>query len=171
MEALMNLFSLKISLLALSGALLSACGSDSDKPAERLANDLQQAIEASAAGQGMDAFMLPDESNLAAIPADPANPLTAEKVRLGQMLYHETGLATASTDIARTGTWSCASCHHVAAGFKAGLPQGIADGGEGFGLSGEARLLGPGLDGNAAAGSPQLPDIQPIASPTTLNAA
>lgn len=167
----MTNFTFKMSLLVLSGAFVSACGSDSDAPLDRLGDDLQQAIEASAVGQTMDAFVLPDESDLAAIPADPANPLTAEKVRLGQMLYHETGLATAGTDVARTGTWSCASCHHVGAGFKAGIPQGIADGGEGFGLLGEARVLGAGLDGSAAPGSPLLPDLQPLASPTTLNVA
>ncbi|MEM7083001.1 MAG: cytochrome c peroxidase [Pseudomonadota bacterium] len=124
-----------------------------------------------AAHGGIASFTLPDETAFDDIPADPANPITAEKVALGQVLYHETGLATQATDINRTGTYSCATCHHSSAGFKAGVPQGIADGGEGFGLVGEGRLLGDNMDATAPAGSPLLPDIQPVASPTTLNVA
>ena len=159
-------------LPCLSVALLfSGCSSNDDAqdPTATLSAELTTAI--AAAGPGRDAFVLPDETDLDAIPADPSNPLTAEKVALGQLLYHETGFATAPNDMARVGTYSCATCHHVEAGFKAGVPQGIADGGEGFGLIGEGRLLGAGLDGNAAADSPLRPDIQPVASPTTLNVA
>ncbi len=154
-----------------SAATLAACSSDDPSPTEALTAELTQAVESASDGEGLAAFTLPQETDLAQIPADPANPLTAEKVALGQMLYHETGLATAATDVARTGTYSCATCHHVAAGFKAGVPQGIADGGEGFGLVGEARVLGAGMDASAAAGAPESPDIQPAASPTTLNVA
>lgn len=159
-------------LLSVSFAtLLAACGSDSQSIEERLSDELEQSVVAAANGAGLAAFTLPDETDLANIPTDPLNPLTAEKVALGQMLYHETGLSTAGTDVARTGTYSCASCHHFAAGFKAGVPQGVADGGEAFGLVGEARILGAGMDPGAADGDPLKPDLQPLASPTTLNVA
>lgn len=150
-------------------AVASGCSSDSPSATEVLSDELKTLIANS--GPGLDSFVLPDETAYDLIPSDPTNPITAEKVALGQMLYHETGLATEATDIARTGTYSCATCHHSAAGFKAGVPQGISDGGEGFGLVGEGRLLGNGMDAGAAANSPHRPDIQPVASPTTLNVA
>lgn len=160
------------SLFYVAAALgMIACKSEGPSELESLNATLRASVEAAADGAGLDGFILPDSKNFDAIPADPANPLTAEKVALGQLLYHETGLATAATDSARAGTYSCATCHHVAAGFKAGVPQGIADGASGFGLVGEARLLNSGLDASAPAGSPLLPDIQPLASPTTLNSA
>lgn len=147
---------------------LAACG-DSFDPVEKLSTDLNEAI--TAVGPGLEAFVLPDETDLDAIPADPSNPLTAEKVALGQLLYHETGLGTQPNDVARSGTYSCATCHHSEAGFKSGVPQGIGEGGMGFGLVGEGRQLDDGLDGAAPADSPLRPDIQPVASPTTLNVA
>ncbi|MEL6544721.1 MAG: cytochrome-c peroxidase, partial [Myxococcota bacterium] len=152
------------SLITFAALATAACGEDGPFLNDDLAAALEQA-------GGEASFLLPEETDLANIPADPANPLTAEKVELGQLLYHETGLATAPNDESRMGTYSCASCHHAAAGFKAGVPQGIADGGEGFGTVGEGRLLRFGLDGTAPAMSPLRPDIQPVASPTTLNVA
>jgi cytochrome c peroxidase len=61
-------------------------------------------------------------------------------------------------------TYSCASCHHVDAGFQAGRVQGIGDGGMGFGIKGEARTPSPhyGMD--------EL-DVQPIRTPSALNVA
>ncbi|MEO0424197.1 MAG: cytochrome c peroxidase [Pseudomonadota bacterium] len=154
--------------------VLAGCSNSSDDNSsfiDALSTDLSKALQGAGGGAGPTLFLLPDENDLDSIPADPANPLTAQKVALGQMLYHETGLATIPNDVARTGTYSCATCHHADAGFKAGVPQGIADGGEAFGLVGEARVLSAGLDGNAPATSPLRPDIQPVASPTTLNVA
>ncbi|MBT8078572.1 MAG: cytochrome-c peroxidase [Gammaproteobacteria bacterium] len=154
--------------------LLGACSGDFDREAyeQAVATDaLESAIEAASGGVGMESFMFPESDDLAAIPADPSNPLTAEKVALGQLLYHDTALAMNPNDPARSGTYSCASCHHADAGFKAGLPQGIAEGGIGFGLVGEGRVLDDGMDAAAAADSPLRPDIQPLTSPATLNVA
>ena len=160
----------RMTLLAVSVAVLSGCGnSDSPTAAEVLDAELKVAV--GAVGPGLAAFTLPDETDLAAIPADPANPLTAEKVALGQMLYHETGLATSPNDPANSGTYSCATCHHAGAGFKSGVAQGIGEGGQGFGVVGEGRLLSAGLDAAAPSDSPLRPDVQPVASPTTLNVA
>lgn len=149
-------------------ATITAC-SDSKSVTEQLSDELKTSL--ATAGPGLEAFILPDETDLDQIPADPANPLTAEKVALGQLLYHETGLATMANDVERIGTFSCATCHHSEAGFKAGVPQGISDGGHGFGLVGEGRVLNDGMDASAPANSPLRPDIQPLASPTTLNVA
>jgi cytochrome c peroxidase len=61
-------------------------------------------------------------------------------------------------------TYSCASCHHVDAGFQSGLKQGIGEGGLGFGVHGEGRIK------NAMYPESEL-DVQPIRTPTTLNVA
>jgi cytochrome c peroxidase len=121
-------------------------------------------------GLGISAFILPDSADLNNIPQDPSNPLTPEKVALGQMLFHETALATEGVNDELAGTWSCASCHHGAAGFKSGVPQGIAEGGEGFGLKGENRIFAAGFD-KASADPKLIPDVQPAASPAVLNVA
>lgn len=151
--------------------VLVACNDDnpSSSQSSALNNDLIQAIEQVSDGEGLDAFILPASDDFGSIPQDPNNTLTAEKVVLGQMLYHETALATEGVSD-REGTWSCASCHHAAAGFKAGVPQGIAEGGEGFGSAGEGRTFATGFDGEAS--DPALkPDIQPVTSPAVLNVA
>ncbi|MEM7277237.1 MAG: cytochrome c peroxidase [Pseudomonadota bacterium] len=170
----MNLRRLSPALLAISSLVISACSSDTspeEREFARATESLKTAITSASGGQGLAAFTLPDPSDLANIPADPSNPLTAEKVALGQLLYHETALAQNPNDPAHQNDYSCASCHHVAAGFKSGVPQGIAEGGTGFGLVGEGRVLRAGMDASAPAGSPLLPDLQPLASPTVLNAA
>lgn len=113
---------------------------------------------------GRAAFLLPDETNLDAIPQDPRNPLTAEKVALGQLLFHETGIATEAVTAGGLKTYSCASCHFAGAGFQAGTFQGIGDGGEGFGFNGERRAM-------ATTSDPDSLDVQPIRTPAALNGA
>src|SRR4051794_31233596 len=85
-------------------------------------------------------FILPQSNDLASIPQDPQNPLTAEKVQLGQLLFHETKLGGNPKVASGIYTYSCASCHHAEAGFQSGLAQGIGEGGIGFGLTGEGRV-------------------------------
>ena len=131
---------------------------------------LEARLLAAANGGGLAAFRMPASDALAAIPQDPSNPLTAAKVELGKFLFHETGLATAGVNPGARGTWSCASCHQVAAGFKAGIRQGIGEGGSGFGTDGQLRMMTAGFAADAA--DPALrPDVQPLASPTILNVA
>lgn len=121
---------------------------------------------------GLDGFKLPAPDQLNLIPQDWVNnPLTSQKVALGALLYHETAVGTETPSQDRQETYSCATCHHAAAGFKAGIPQGIADGGVGFADAGASRVLGEGLNPDALDGDPDKPDIQPVASPTTLNSA
>lgn len=111
-------------------------------------------------------FLLPDADDLGRIPQDPLNPLSPEKVRLGQLLYHETCLGVVNVREEGYETYSCSSCHFAQAGFQANRPQGIAEGGVGFGVSGEGREFNPDyLTG------PEFPDVQPIRTPASMNAA
>jgi cytochrome c peroxidase len=135
-----------------------------------LHQQLESAIILAAPEGGLSTFILPESDDFDTIPQDPNNPLTAEKVWLGQLLFHETQLATKGVDPSLANTWSCASCHQAAAGFKSGVAQGIGEGGIGFGSRGEARVLA--LDFDAASDDPtRVPDVQPMTSPTILNAA
>ncbi len=148
-------------------AITSACDGEDSEQAE-LSRQLRRVLETTPTG--LQGFILPESSQLAQIPQDPNNPLTSEKVRLGQMLFHDPVFATDGRNSEATGTWSCASCHHAQAGFKSGLPQGIGEGGVGFGDRGEGRRLAAGFD--PASPDPQwVPDVQPLASPTVLNVA
>lgn len=110
------------------------------------------------------ALVLPESTDFSSIPNDINNTITQAKVHLGQMLYHETGLAKNPAIDEGMNTYSCASCHHVAAGFQSGLAQGIGDGGVGFGLFGEGRSKSPDYD-------EEMIDVQPIKTPSVLNAA
>lgn len=88
----------------------------------------------------LDDYILPDVSNLAGIPAGIGNPLTEEKVELGKLLFHETALGRDAINPAMVRTFSCSSCHIVEAAFTPGAPQGVADGGLGFGTDGNGRV-------------------------------
>ncbi|MFS4493282.1 cytochrome-c peroxidase [Maribacter sp. 2308TA10-17] len=104
------------------------------------------------------------DNSLASIPQDPKNPITQAKIDLGKLLFHETGLALDPKQSEGMGTYSCASCHQSKAGFQSGMKQGIGEGGSGFGLFGEARIMDSNYD-------EALIDVQPIRSPTILNTA
>ncbi|MFT4565417.1 MAG: cytochrome c peroxidase [Saprospiraceae bacterium] len=85
-------------------------------------------------------YILPDQGDWDNIPQDRRNPLTDVKVSLGEMLFYETGLAMDAKFNEGIGTYSCASCHLPTAGMRPGAPQGVADGGVGYGVNGENRL-------------------------------
>ncbi|WP_378186489.1 cytochrome-c peroxidase [Aquimarina sp. W85] len=115
-------------------------------------------------GVGASFFMLPESNQFNAIPQDPLNPITAEKVELGKLLFHETATGGSPKLATNLFTYSCASCHHAAAGFSAGIRQGIGEVGVGFGATGESRMFDVNVPVSQA-------DIQPIRSPTVLNVA
>ena len=155
------------SALVLGVLFLTACG---DGEAPELPTDtgdpaLQRELtDAIAAAGGTAAFTMPASDDYTNIPQDPLNPITAEKVELGQFLFHETGLALNAKETFAKGTFSCASCHMASAGFQAGRVQGIADGGIGIGQRGEGRVRNALYDGDSL-------DVQPIRTPTNLNLA
>ena len=108
-------------------------------------------------------LILPESNDFASIPQDPKNPLSVEKIQLGQLLFHETRLGGAPKIRQGLFTYSCASCHHAEAGFQSGLAQSLGEGGIGFGITGEARV-------------PSLPfrdsvDAPAIRAPSALNTA
>ncbi len=123
--------------------LLAGCTKDKMPRLVELDNQLRLNIQAVSPDNTVDYYIIDDENDLANIPADPLNPLTREKVELGKLMFYETGLGVDSKFEFGSGTYSCATCHIPEAGFRPGTFQGIADGGEGFGVNGEDRTKHP----------------------------
>ncbi|WP_082832475.1 cytochrome-c peroxidase [Aquimarina aggregata] len=122
------------------------------------------ALDSVSNGVGASFFMLPESNDYPNIPQDPLNPITDAKVTLGKLLFHETATGGNPKVSANLETYSCASCHHAAAGFGAGLRQGLGEGGAGFSPNGSGRIINSITPLN-------LVDIQPLKSPTILNSA
>ncbi len=150
--------------LCLVFGIVSCNDDDGIETNSTIDEELTQAIQSASPSSSVDYFKLPDPSNLGDIPQDPLNPLTNEKVALGKLLFHETELGGNPNLAAGLKTFGCASCHHAASGFQAGIAQGIGEGGSGFGLTGEGRTVHTDYD-------PDNLDIQPIRTPTALNVA
>lgn len=144
-------------------AVLSSCHTD-DPITSDYDSQLAQILQKFGGNNWRDAFTLPSSDNLSAIPQDPKNPLTTEKVELGRLLYHETGIALNPMHESSKGTYSCASCHFASAGFQAGRFQGIGEGGLGAAANGMARIKNPDYQDIEL-------DVQPIRSPASLNTA
>ncbi len=62
--------------------------------------------------------LLSDYQRPTKVPAPKSNPMTSEKITLGQMLFFDPRLSG-------SGVISCASCHNPALGWGDGLPKGI----------------------------------------------
>ena len=167
----------KLLTVAVSTALLSACSGGADNasapdpvvvtpptvtpvdPAVEARDNLLTLLDSTSTIGSYEEYILPDSDDFDNIPQDPSNPITAEKVALGKLVYHETG--TTEGDIASSeGTFSCASCHNAQNGFKSGIRQGIGEGGIGF----DHRMVMEGVDLAHV-------DVQPVTSPTVLNTA
>jgi len=143
---------------------LSSCQKDeAGNNSNELNAELDQLVSNSAA-DGKSAFLLPRSDDFASIPQDPKNPITAEKVELGKLLYHDPSFGANATKEIGMETYSCASCHFAEGGFAARKAQGIGEGG-----------LGTSDVGRERSKSPFYPiadiDVQPIKSPSTLNVA
>lgn len=156
----------KLLLLLIIFLFLQSCTEDEPVVTEDELLDIKMEVnmKRSANVESIDFFKMPLSDDLAAIPQDPLNPLSHYKVALGQLLYHETGLALNPTKAMSVETYSCASCHFASAGFQSGLPQGIGEGGSGFGINGEGRTPNPSYMLNEL-------DVQPIRTPTAMNGA
>lgn len=155
----------KLLLLAVGTALaFAACKKDEDSPSVNLDAELELALNEASGGIGLAAFTLPLSTEFSKIPQDPKNPLTQEKIDLGALLFHETGLALNPMHTENMEAYSCSSCHFASAGFQAGRHQAISDGGIGFGNNGEGRMPNPLYDGSEL-------DVQPVRSPAALNIA
>ena len=127
-----------------------------------LDTELESAISQRSKTNSIDYFILPDGTDFSKIPnQDPKNPITADKVALGKLLFHETGIGLSPEKPVSFQTYSCSSCHIAKKSFTAGRFQGIADGAIGFGDSGEAREKNPLYKGSEvdAQGARPLPTI------------
>ena len=149
-----------VTILFLATIVATSCKDDKDE--NILDDELREALIRE--GQSVDFFKLPSSDDYGSIPQDPNNPITREKVELGQLLFHESAFSTEGEFPITVETYSCASCHHAAAGFQSGLAQGVGEGGQGFGLMGEGRIRNSLCE-------PTLCDVQPIRTPTVLNGA
>lgn len=155
---------MKVTSYLLFVLIITSCESDSN---EFDVSPLDAEIDGlllQANPEGRDAFLLPGDNKYDQLPQDPKNPITSEKVALGKMLFHETALGNASMRLQGARTYSCASCHNAKSAMQSGRRQGIAEGGEGFGVSGEGRGMNPEYDETTV-------DVQPIRAPSTLNVA
>ena len=110
---------LAIAPAALVAAACEAVGPEGDDDLDPMLAELL------AQKGGAEAFLLPAETGFDAIPQDPRNPLTVEKVHLGKLLFHETALATDAVRPDGAGTYSCATCHAAGAGFEASVREMI----------------------------------------------
>ncbi len=153
-----------MSLLALSCFLCSCVNESYYEEVSALDSQLLSLIDEKSNGIGPYFFQLPDSNDYVNIPQDPLNPITTDKVALGKMLVHDTATGgNAKIDLAIE-TFSCASCHPVAAGFYSGNLQGIGEGGKGFGTIGDHRIIDQSMPLDSI-------DIEPIKVPSLLNSA
>ncbi len=154
----------KSAVFALLLLFAFGCKKEDTNPDLDIDIDLEATLDEASLGNGKQYFELPDSDDFSSIPQDPNNPLTAEKVKLGKLLFHETALAIAPKQDIGSGTYSCASCHFASAGFQAGRFQGIGEGGIGFGDNGEGRVRGSLYPRDSI-------DVQPIRTPSAMNGA
>ena len=124
-------------LLLLTIGILSCTQDRAEDPQEY---ELLELIQRSSEDGTKNYYSLPSYDDYKNIPQDPRNPITLEKVKLGNFLFFETGLAVDANKPEGIGTYSCATCHNPMAGFKPNKFQGIADGGSGFGINGDGRV-------------------------------
>jgi len=160
MKSLIKFFFCLVSL----SILTVGCKKENTQSDVSLDSEIETLLNAASNNEGKSFFTLPNSDDYDNIPSDPLNPVTAEKVELGKLLYHETGLAIHPKNPISADTYSCASCHFASAGFQAGRFQGIGEGGIGFGRNGEGRVRGSLYQGDSL-------DVQPIRSPSTLHVA
>lgn len=151
------------SLFLVGSCILSSCSNDDESILDQatLDEELTAAIEGADLA-GVNAFVLPEDGDFDALPQDPRNPITNEKVALGKMLFHETALGVEAVRAEGLMTYSCGSCHNVSAAMQPGRRQGIAEGGLGFGQIGDGRSKNDNYPDSEV-------DAQPIRAPSTLN--
>lgn len=150
--------------LLLCLVILSCQDDDGLESPSVLDAELMALLESKSPTGDISYYLLPNPDNLESIPADPNNPITAKKVELGKLFFHETALGRKPKLAGGLNTYSCASCHQSRAGFQAGIKQGLGEGGEGFGQFGEGRTVQSNYADNDL-------DIQPIRTPPALNLA
>ena len=131
----------QFTLFALALLVLISCADDIKGT---LNSELRKAVVESSITGKIDHYILPESRDFDELPnQEPRNPITQEKVELGQLLFFETGLAQNPNNKDSYESYSCATCHVPSKGFLPGRIQGIADGGRGFGDNGSYRVISP----------------------------
>lgn len=149
-----------LSILVCSIAYFLACKEDVTELT--IDSNLESAIIKHSKTGSLSDYIMPSSIDYKSLPnQDPKNPVTAEKVALGKLLFFETGLAQDAKKSVSLNTYSCSSCHVPEKNFTAGRFQGIADGGVGFGHLGEGRSKNVDYQGSEvdAQGARPLPTI------------
>ncbi len=153
----------KVYLCLLFSITILSCTSENEIEND-MSFELNRLLLENSPNNSISYFELPNPNDFGSIPQDPKNVLSASKVELGKLLFHETAIALDAKHQAGMGTYSCASCHHAKAGFQAGRVQGVGDGGMGFGIAGENRFMMSSYNDYEC-------DVQPIRTPSVLNVA
>lgn len=136
-----KLFTAALFLFAL--AYIISCENE-DATELNLDAPLEEVLNLKSVTGSLTGYIMPESTEYAKLPnQDPKNPVTAEKVELGRLLFFETGLGLENKYPASRMSYSCSSCHIPSKGFTAGRFQGIADGAIGFGKAGEGRSKSP----------------------------
>lgn len=145
---------------------ITACSSNDDlnNNPTSLDTELENLLSSNKYVVGKNNLVFPKSWDLAKIPQDPNNPITKDKVELGKLLFHETAIARNPLKLESLKTYSCSSCHSQKAGYQAGIPQGMGEGGVGYGVKGERRVKNKNYSDNEV-------DVQPVRSPSALNIA
>ena len=152
----------KILLFAFSFLIIYACDHTPVITSEELDDSLTLLIKAHSPTASKDYFVMPESIDLHHLPnQDKKNSINEAKVRLGNLLFFETGLGMEAKYDVSLQAYSCSSCHVPNRGFTAGRFQGIADGAVGFGKFGEARKKNSLYQGSEvdAQGARPLPTI------------
>ncbi len=140
---------------------LSSC-TEGENDLKSIDTTLLSLLKTTSKTGNLDFYELPASQDYLKIPQDVKNPISKEKVALGGFLFHETALGVDGIHDSFKKSYSCASCHHSAAGFQSGTFQGVGEGGIGFGRKGELRK-----PSSAFADV----DAQPLKSPSVINVA
>lgn len=136
---------MKIRLLCASLVMILLIVSCAKTVEPTLDEELKGIIAENARNGELEYFIFPESGDYKNLPnQDPANPITEEKIKLGQLLFFEPGLAQNPEYDVCYETYSCSSCHIPSRGFLPGRIQGIADGAVGFGNEGTRRILADG---------------------------
>lgn len=138
----------RLFVIAVLSVLLSACTQDKVVIDDALDQKLKETLNVTSEEKDYSWYIMPSSSDYQSIVQEPVNPLSPVKVQLGKFLFHETGLGRNAVKEVGMNTFSCSTCHVPDRGFVAGREQGIADGGMGFGKSGEARTIHPDYQEN-----------------------
>lgn len=118
---------------------IGACSTDKVYLDDEVDRQLDYLVSINSPSGELDHFILPSSTDYNSFPQEPANPLNDAKIELGKFLFFETGIGQDALKTFGKETYSCATCHLPSAGFRPGAPQGIADGGVGYGHNGELR--------------------------------